>query len=107
MNDARTVPAGLEKRITQLRDLHRAYRRVFMRRGAAKEVLRDLERRTYLNGTRFHPDMVNPAENAIFQEGRRSVGLHIRFMLDPENFTDEALLNRARQLEKLERGEEI
>ena len=85
-----------EKIKQELIDLHRAYRRVFgSRRGFARRVLEDLEHRTGLNRTVFDPEGPNHGYVAAWLEGRRSIGLHIRYMLDPANFTDEALERRS------------
>ena len=77
-------------RFNELRELHRAYTICFKKRGAAKTVLNDLMTATVnepkmLNIKHPHPEML-----AIFREGRRSIGQHIAFMLDPMNFTEDA-----------------
>ena len=65
--------------------LHQCYMRTFEGE-AGRAVLEDLEARAFVNGTSFSPD----PQRAAFNEGRRSLALHIRRMLDGEAFADEA-----------------
>ena len=59
--------------------LHQCYLLAF--EGAAGQaVLADLEARAYVRETSFSPD----PQRAAFNEGRRSLALHIRRMLDQE-----------------------
>ena len=58
-------------------DLHQAYVRAFAGE-AGRLVLADLSRQGYLSETSFHPD----PQRAAFNEGRRSLALHIRQMID-------------------------
>ena len=62
-------------------DLHQWYVRAFEGE-AGREVLADIERRAFVRETSFAPD----PQRAAFNEGRRSLALHIRRMLDPEVF---------------------
>jgi len=59
--------------------LHHCYLRVFEGE-AGKAVLADIEARAYVRDTSFNPD----PQRAAFNEGRRSLALHIRRMLDSE-----------------------
>lgn len=61
--------------------LHQCYLRCFEDE-AGRAVLDDLEARAYVRGTSFSPD----PQRAAFNEGRRSLALHIRRMLDREAF---------------------
>jgi hypothetical protein len=58
-------------------DLHQCYRRVFEGE-AGRAVLADIEARAYVRETSFAPD----AQRAAFNEGRRSLALHILRMLE-------------------------
>lgn len=58
-------------------DLRRCYERCFAGQ-AGQAVLSDLEARAFVHGTSFSPD----PQRAAFNEGRRSLALHIRRMLD-------------------------
>jgi len=76
--------------LNKLRDLHRAYKLTFKSRGLSRQVFDDLMTATVdepkmLNLKHPHPDAL-----AVFREGRRSIGQHIRFMLDEKNFTEDA-----------------
>lgn len=62
-------------------ELHKSYRRVF-ETPDGRRVLKDLEARSFVRGSSFAPD---PGRMA-FNEGRRSMSLHVRHMLDPDNF---------------------
>jgi hypothetical protein len=62
-------------------ELHRAYRRIFESLDG-RAVMDDLERRGCFLRSSFDPD---PGRTA-FNEGRRSLVLHIRHMLDETNF---------------------
>ncbi|OIO04569.1 MAG: hypothetical protein AUJ49_02600 [Desulfovibrionaceae bacterium CG1_02_65_16] len=46
---------------------------------AGRVVLADLEARAFVRETSFHPD----PQRAAFNEGRRSLALHVRLMLEP------------------------
>lgn len=59
-------------------NLHQCYLRTFEGE-AGKAVLQDLEDRAFVSATSFSPD----AQRAAFNEGRRSLALHIRRMLSP------------------------
>ncbi|GAB6126862.1 Bbp19 family protein [Humidesulfovibrio idahonensis] len=59
--------------------LHHCYLRAFEGE-AGKAVLADIESRAYVRDTSFNPD----PQRAAFNEGRRSMALHIRRMLDGE-----------------------
>jgi len=59
--------------------LHRCYTRCFEGE-AGQAVLKDLEARAFVHGTSFTPE----PQRAAFNEGRRSLVLHIRRMLDRE-----------------------
>ena len=61
--------------------LHRAYDRLF-RTPDGRAVLADLEHRGMHRATTFSPD----AARAAFNEGRRSIVLHVHHMMRPENF---------------------
>jgi len=79
-----------QKYLTKIRDLHRAYKVTFKKRGMSARVLDDL-----MTATVDEPKMLNlkhahPEALAVFREGRRSIGQHIRFMLDESNFTEDA-----------------
>lgn len=76
--------------LIRLRDLHRAYKLTFQKRGSARQVLGDLFTATInepkmLNLKHTHPEIL-----AVFREGRRSIGQHIQFMMNEENFTEDA-----------------
>jgi hypothetical protein len=58
-------------------DLKRCYERCFAGQ-AGQAVLEDLEARAFVHATSFAPD----PQRAAFNEGRRSLALHIRRMLD-------------------------
>lgn len=58
-------------------DLRRCYGRCFEGQ-AGQAVLDDLEARAFVHGTSFTPD----PQRAAFNEGRRSLALHIRRMLE-------------------------
>lgn len=60
-------------------DLRRCYQRCFEGQ-AGQAVLNDLEARAFVRGTSFSPD----PQRAAFNEGRRSLALHIRRMLEGE-----------------------
>jgi hypothetical protein len=64
---------------TDVTTLHQCYRRAFAGE-AGGAVLADLEARAYVRATSFDPD----PQRAAFNEGRRSLALHILRMLDPE-----------------------
>jgi hypothetical protein len=64
---------------TDVTTLHQCYRRAFAGE-AGRAVLADLEARAYVRATSFDPD----PQRAAFNEGRRSLALHILRMLDPE-----------------------
>jgi hypothetical protein len=57
--------------------LRQCYQRCFEGE-AGQAVLDDLEARAFVRGTSFSPD----PQRAAFNEGRRSLALHIRRMLD-------------------------
>ena len=57
--------------------LHQCYLHVFEGE-AGKAVLADIEARAYVRDTSFTPD----PQRTAFNEGRRSLALHIRRMLD-------------------------
>lgn len=61
--------------------LHKCYREVFEGQ-AGRAVLDDLEARAFVRHTSFSPE----PQRAAFNEGRRSLALHIRRMLDREAF---------------------
>ena len=65
-------------------NLHQCYVRTFEGE-AGRTVLEDLEARAFVRGTSFHTD----PQRAAFNEGRRSLALHIRRMLDREAFLKE------------------
>lgn len=60
-----------------LADLHLAYARAFEGE-AGRLVLADLSRQGFLRETSFSPDR----QRAAFNEGRRSLALHIRRMIE-------------------------
>ena len=66
--------------LQQLKDLKVAYRKCFETEDG-KKVLKDLERRCFLTYTTFNAD---PYVSA-FQEGTRSVVLHIKQAMDAES----------------------
>ena len=79
-----------QQHFQKLRDLHRAYKRVFKSRGLSQTVYEDLMAATVhepkmLNVKHPHPEIL-----AVFREGRRSIGQHIKFMMDENNFTEDA-----------------
>jgi len=55
-------------------------------------VLSDLEARAFVRGTSFSPE----PQRAAFNEGRRSLVLHIRRMLDAQGFAEGRALRAAR-----------
>lgn len=59
--------------------LQQCYLRVFEGE-AGKAVLADIEARAYVRDTSFNPD----PQRTAFNEGRRSLALHIRRMLERE-----------------------
>ncbi len=61
----------------ELMTLRQCYLRCFEGE-ACRAVLDDLEARAFVRGTSFSPD----PQRAAFNEGRRSLALHIRRMLD-------------------------
>lgn len=82
-----------QKRIQDLIDLHRAYHMVFASPGADL-VLKDLALRGFKNRVLYDPDSANAVNDALFREGRRSLLMHVEYMIDPMNFTEEALTRR-------------
>jgi len=79
-------------RLEELRQLHRAYQFVLGRRGLAKRVLTDLMTATVEEPLMLDVRHPHPEALALFREGRRSIGQHIRFMMDPANFTETAFV---------------
>jgi hypothetical protein len=63
---------------TDVTTLHQFYARAFAGE-AGRAVLADLEGRAFVRATSFDPD----PQRAAFNEGRRSLALHILRMLDP------------------------
>ena len=61
--------------------LHQMYVRTFAGE-AGRAVLEDIEARAFVRATSFTPD----PQRAAFNEGRRSLALHIRRMLDDAAF---------------------
>jgi len=59
--------------------LHASYQRAFEGE-AGQAVLQDIEARAFVRETSFSPE----PQRAAFNEGRRSLALHIRRMLDRE-----------------------
>lgn len=92
--DALDIELAKQKRISELQDLHKAYRRLFLRRGAAKQVLAHLNKVCFMKAITYVPDESSPEIGMAVREGRRSVALHIQYMLEPENFTDETLTQK-------------
>jgi|GEM_PF-4608974 len=89
------------ERVRELQDLHKDYLWLFYGRKRGK---RRADRvRDHLFETCFMWDvMIDQDEPATdlglaFREGRRSVALHIRYMLEPKNFTDEALMEKIQE----------
>jgi len=68
--------------------LHQCYLKCFEGQ-AGQAVLDDLEARAFVRGTSFSPE----PQRAAFNEGRRSLALHIHRMLDQTAFAE----GRARQ----------
>lgn len=66
-----------------IQTLHRCYVRCFEGE-AGQAVLNDLEARAFVRGTSFSPE----PQRAAFNEGRRSLALHIRRMLDAQAFAE-------------------
>lgn len=64
-----------------IQTLHQCYVRCFTGE-AGQAVLNDLEARAFVRGTSFSPE----PQRAAFNEGRRSLALHIRRMLDARAF---------------------
>ncbi len=62
-------------------ELHRAYRRLF-KSADGKVVLNDLEKRGCFMRSSFSTD----AARTQFNEGRRSLVLHVKHMIDETNF---------------------
>ncbi|WP_285907466.1 hypothetical protein [Pseudodesulfovibrio pelocollis] len=62
-------------------ELHRAYRRLF-ESADGRAVMEDLERRGSFMRSTFSTD----PGRAAFDEGRRSLVLHVKHMLDQTNF---------------------
>jgi len=60
--------------------LHQYYRRAFEGE-AGKAVLEDIEARAHMRETSFSPD----PQRTAFNEGTRSLALHIRRMLETES----------------------
>lgn len=58
---------------------------------AGQAVLNDLEARAFVRGTSFSPE----PQRAAFNEGRRSLVLHIRRMLDAQVFAEGRSLRAA------------
>ena len=77
-------------RIESLLDLHKSYMAMFLAPGS-ELARRDLAVRGFKARVMYEPGAARPAEQLIFREGRRSFLLHIEYMTDPANFTDEAL----------------
>lgn len=73
-----------EDRNKQRLVLHKAYKIIFDS-AEGQRVLADLEQRGFYNHNLFDTD---PGRMA-FNEGRRSLVLHIHHMADPNNFTGE------------------
>jgi len=63
--------------------LHQCYLKCFEGQ-AGQAVLNDLEARAFVRGTSFSPE----PQRAAFNEGRRSLVLHIRRMLDQTAFAE-------------------
>jgi len=70
-------PAQAHPEQPDLADLHLAYARTFEGE-AGRLVLADLSRQGFLRETSFSPD----PQRAAFNEGRRSLALHIRRMIE-------------------------
>lgn len=67
----------------EILQLHRAYRSVFD--GVlGQKVLKDIERRGCFERSTFSTD----PGRTVYNEGRRSMVLHVRFMLDENNFKE-------------------
>jgi len=78
--------------LEKLRDLHRAYRATFKKRGLSQKVLIDLKLATVDDPKRLNLTHPHPETLAVFREGRRSIGQHICFMLDDQNFTEKGFI---------------
>ena len=77
-----------------------AYERLFNTEDG-KLVLADLERRACINDTTYDPTA--KLEHTIFNEGRRSIVLHVRYVMRPE--TRDELVRRVVGTPKREQGE--
>jgi hypothetical protein len=77
-----------------------AYERLFNTEDG-KLVLADLERRGCINETTYDP--AAKPEHTIFNEGRRSIVLHVRYAMRPETRDD--LVRRVVGTPKREQGE--
>ncbi|WP_338668900.1 hypothetical protein [Pseudodesulfovibrio methanolicus] len=64
-------------------ELHRAYRRLF-ESADGRTVMADLERR----GCFLRPTYSTDRGRTEFNEGRRSLVLHVKQMLEPDNFIE-------------------
>lgn len=62
--------------------LHKAYRRIFESKDGER-IMRDLERRGFYR----EPSYADQPQRLAFNEGRRSMVLHVKQMLDDSNFT--------------------
>lgn len=65
----------------KLLELHKSYRRVFATEDGQR-VLRDLRGRGHAEASTFSPE---PGRTQ-FNEGRRTMVLHVEHMMDPDNF---------------------
>ncbi|WP_147819683.1 hypothetical protein [Salidesulfovibrio onnuriiensis] len=64
-------------------ELHRAYKRIFDTEDG-RTVLEDLKQRACFDRTTFSTD----PGRTLFNEGRRSMVLHVRFMSNEDNFRE-------------------
>lgn len=71
-----------EKQLKQHLELHKAYSALF-RSAEGKLVFQDLMKRGSMEGTSFTP---GESHTTAFNEGRRSIVLHVIFMSRVENF---------------------
>lgn len=88
------IEVAKQKRIAELQDLHKDYVRIFQKRGSAKRVLEHLYEVGFMWDITLIQDESNADTGMAFREGRRSMALHIRYMLERENFTNEALTKK-------------
>lgn len=73
--------SDIEKKKTEMKDITGAYRFVFNTK-EGKKVLEDICGKSYYNTSMMNQDM--PTNDIFFREGRRSMFLYIKSMIERE-----------------------